>query len=95
MPAGSGSNPPDKSEHGKTNKAAKRRLLSKQKTLTRARTLRRIKQLLAQDEQFSQELVELLSLFHFQADDLTEAGICYEVVKALEKRYPLLLKESL
>ncbi len=66
-------------------------LIEKQQVLSRAKALRRVKTLLSQKKRIPPEALELIALFHLQADDLTEAGIAYEVVRALEKQFPLLL----
>lgn len=68
-----------------------RELLGRQKVLSRAKALKRIKELLTKESPIPLEAIDLVALFHFQMDELTEAGIPYEMVRALEKRYPFLL----
>ena len=60
------------------------------KVLTRVKALRQIKKILCSRHMLTGQVLELMTLFHFRAEELTEAGIPYEVVRALEKHHPLL-----
>ncbi len=69
----------------------RRSVMGRRPTLSRPTALRQVKQLLSQTNTIPPEAVELISLFRIQIDELTEAGVPYEMVRALEKRYALLL----
>ncbi len=57
-------------------------------TVSRLEALKRVEQLL-QKNQGLLEAYHLIQSFRLEPDDLTEAGVAYEMVRALEKRYPL------
>jgi len=66
---------------------------ARQTLLSRKKALRRVHQLLSTNKVLVREAIQMISQYHFHTDDLTEAGISYEMVRAIEKRYPLLLQE--
>jgi hypothetical protein len=60
--------------------------------LARQRALRQILVLLTEAPNvIAPKICALIAQYHFRADELTEAGICYEMVRALETRCPSLL----
>ena len=61
--------------------------------LSRKKALQRICKTLNRSSRITHDVIELLTLFHFQADELTEAGVSYEVVKALETRHAFLMTD--
>lgn len=64
--------------------------LKRQQVLSREKALRRVKQLLQPSNGIPGEVIDLIALFHLEMDELTEAGVPYEMVRALEKRFPLI-----
>lgn len=66
-----------------------RRLLTRQQVLSRGKVIRRLKKLLRDEEVITPEVFDLVTLFDIQVDELTEAGVSYEMVKALETQYSL------
>jgi hypothetical protein len=69
----------------------RQQVMARRQTLSRPIALKQVKKLLSQTNAIPPEAVELISLFRLQIDELTEAGVPYEMVRALEKRYALLL----
>ncbi len=70
--------------------AKARRLLKRHQALSRGRALARVARLLTQESAIPDEAFTLMTLFQFHCDELTESGVSYEMVRALERRYPLL-----
>ena len=66
-------------------------ILGKRSIMHRRNALRRISALLSANPAVTEEALYLMWLFHFHPDDLTEAGVPFEVVKALERQHPFLL----
>ncbi len=93
MPESAGKKRVSKSKQKKPTNSDLQGVLGRQKALSRAKALRRMTQILTLDNIICDEVVQLMTFFDFHIDELTEAGVPYEVVRALEKRYPLLLHE--
>ena len=91
MPELAGHKGLNKSGRQRGTSTAKRGVLGRQKVLSRTKSIRRLKQLLTGKSGIPAEAIEIITLFHLHVDELTEAGIPYEIVRALEKHYPLLL----
>lgn len=68
-----------------------RRCLCRQQTMSRQMAIKRVRQLLCTGNAICSESLALITLFHMEMDELTEAGVPYEMVRALEKRYPHVL----
>ncbi len=58
---------------------------SLQQKMSRARAFRRVKQLLVEQHILVDEAIDLITAFQMEADELTEAGVSYEMVRALER----------
>lgn len=71
-----------------------RRALKNTTALTRKKALKRLAHALIRKNAITDDVLQLMALFQFQGDDLTEAGVSYEMVMALEKRYPMLLGQA-
>jgi hypothetical protein len=79
----------------KSNKTTKAQgVKTKQQRTCRLRAVNRVKQLLRLGNGIPEEVVALISRFQFQIDELTEAGITYEVVRAIEWYHPFLFLEQ-
>lgn len=74
--------------------ATQRPVLTRHRGLSRAKALRRIASLLNSESGISSSVVALMSRLCLHADELTEAGVPYEMVRALETRYPQLLSQD-
>jgi hypothetical protein len=91
MPSGKGAKRSQKQvKSSSKSKPATRSAQQRQHVLSRTKALKRIQQLLSEGNVLPEEAIELVSMFHFQVDELTEAGVPYEMVRALETRYPFL-----
>lgn len=64
----------------------------RQRVLSRCKTLRMLAMLLAEPSPLPAEALLMLTRHHYTADELTEAGVSYEVVRAIERCYPFLLQ---
>lgn len=58
--------------------------------LSRSHAIRQVKKSLTKKDHISPDALRLILLFHIGVEELTESGVPYEMVRALEKRHPLL-----
>lgn len=69
-------------------------LFNQRQKLSRLKSLRQLVRLLENQADIPEEAIRLMLLFQYSADELTEAGISYETVRAVEKHYPFILREG-
>lgn len=94
MPGGSGKRCLQKLDKASTGiRTRSMDLVRQQQVISRTEALRRVKQLLSNQSVVSDEALRLIALFYLHGDELTEAGISYEMVRAVERCHPMLLMD--
>jgi hypothetical protein len=92
MPANTGDKHlPKSGKKSATSSRNEATVLHQKKAISRSEALSKVKKLLSRKSTIPSEALDLISLFYLHTDELTEAGVSYEVVRALEKRHPMLL----
>lgn len=76
-----------------TMQTAVSRLVGRHQTLSRPKALKSLCHALRGQADWTRA-GQYLSMFQFHPEELTEAGLPYEMVRALESRFPLLIDTS-